>query len=230
MQYLYLVNIMNSSEKLSNMLLLNCNMRNNDEFVRKNGNVNKILRYMPRVINQGIPEHFFITGDKGVGKTSFIRNVAGIARNIFDMLPVYVSIKGVNTVDDMIEKVFEGIFREFNKTDWGKRFTDSFFSQFEYNYCPDINFLVEICENLKDFRGIFIIIDDIDGLCEYSNFPTWYKATFETLYIYNEFIPIAFSLVGNHEVYNRFYDLNPSFPRMFNYIEINDCFPTEKGI
>ena len=35
-----------------------------NNFVGRKDEIEIILRYLPRVINQGIPEHFFITGKR----------------------------------------------------------------------------------------------------------------------------------------------------------------------
>ena len=43
----------------------------------------KIIRYIPGVIRNGKPEHFFITGKRAMGKTSFVQYVASIAEDNF---------------------------------------------------------------------------------------------------------------------------------------------------
>ena len=42
--------------------------------------VKKILRHIPKIINQKGPEHFFITGKRGMGKTSFVKDLSVIIK------------------------------------------------------------------------------------------------------------------------------------------------------
>lgn len=36
-------------------------------------------------------------------------------------------------------------------------------------------FLLNISKSLKDYNGLFLIIDDINGLSKTPEFPNWYK-------------------------------------------------------
>ena len=211
-----------------------------DYFIGRNREIDKILRYLPRVIEQGIPEHFFITGKRGMGKTSFVNYISNIARDEFGMFPVYVNNQGTDTIDELIRKLLDKLFLEFNKTKWGRNIIKIFFDHFnkinflglgfEFKNMPEIvvnvkenfiQFLVEICSNLKGYDGIFIVIDDVNGLSQTPEFANWYKALFETLEFYNENVPVAFSLVTYPAKFYQLCQQNPSFPRMFNLIEID---------
>ena len=65
-----------------------------DNFKGREDDILKIVRYMPRIINKGIPEHFFVTGKRGMGKTSFVKFVANKVEEEFHMLPIYVNNEG----------------------------------------------------------------------------------------------------------------------------------------
>ena len=95
-------------------------------FIGRSGDVEMILRYLPRVISHGIPEHFFITGKRGMGKTSFIRYVASIAKKDYNMIPVYINNDGSNTIEDLIINLIESLFKEFDKTSNGRKIINSF--------------------------------------------------------------------------------------------------------
>ena len=211
-----------------------------DYFIGRKDEVNKLVRYLPRVIEKGLPEHFFIVGKRGMGKTSFINYISNIANEKYDMFSIYVNNEGTNTIDELISKLLDKLFKEFNKTNWGRKIINNFFKHFdkidiwglgfEFRQQPEIvsnvknnfiDFLVEICSDLKDYKGIFIIIDDINGLSETPDFANWYKALFETLEFYAEHVPIVFNLVTYPAKFEQLCEQNPSFPRMFNLIEID---------
>ena len=83
------------------------------------------------------------------------------------------------------------------------------------------DFLINICKELKDKKGIFIVIDDINGLSDTPDFANWYKGLFETLYFDEEFIPVSFTLVSYRDKFEQLCDQNLSFSRIFNLIEID---------
>ena len=161
--------------------------------------------------------------------------------------------EGTNTINELIIKLLDKLFKEFNKTTKGKEIINSFYKHFEgfnfggfgftFRQQPEIvinikdnfiEFLKETCDNLNDYNGIFIIIDDINGLSETPEFANWYKALFETLEFYEENIHIVFNLVTYPAKFDQLCEQNPSFSRMFNLIimdklddnEVCDFFKT----
>ncbi|MBR0271304.1 MAG: hypothetical protein IJQ68_04835 [Methanobrevibacter sp.] len=83
------------------------------------------------------------------------------------------------------------------------------------------DFLLNISKSLKEKNGLFIIIDDINGLSKTSEFPNWYKGLSETIDFSDNFVPVAFTLVSYKENFNKLTTLNPSFSRIFHLIEID---------
>ena len=57
-----------------------------DKFKGRKKDINKISRYLPKVKNQGVPFHFFITGKRGMGKTSFVKYLANEIRSKLDKI------------------------------------------------------------------------------------------------------------------------------------------------
>jgi len=160
----------------------------------------KIIRYLPGVIRNGTPEHFFITGKRGMGKTSFIQYVSRIAEYNFQMIPIHFNNGDGSSVEELILKLIEKLSYEFDKGYWGKDFADGYLKRIneirvsgngfsveknENLICAiKSNFsklLIEICENFEN-KGIFIIIDDINGLSDNMEFTNWYKSLFESIY------------------------------------------------
>jgi len=231
---------MNNFEELPNNPFLPGHPISPDNFFGRKDDITKIIRYFPRVVSQGIPEHFFVTGKRGMGKTSFVRYVARIAEEDYNMFPVYINNEGTNTINELITKLLDKLFKDFNKTNTGNEFIDSFFNHFNginfgglsftFRQQPEIvenvkdnfiEFLTDICDNLDGFDGIFIIIDDVNGLSESPEFANWYKSTFETLEFYEHHVPIVFSLVTYPAKFDELCQQNPSFSRMFNLITMD---------
>lgn len=78
---------------------------------------------------------------------------------------------------------------------------------------------MKIC--LKDI-GIFILIDDINGLSDNIEFTNWYKGFFERLDFNEEYVPAVFTLISYPKEFDNLCDINESFSRMFQLIEIDN--------
>ena len=84
------------------------------------------------------------------------------------------------------------------------------------------NFLIKTCENLPEGYGIFILIDDINGLSDNIEFTNWYKGFFETIDFNEEYVPAVFTLISYPKEFDNLCDINESFSRMFQLIEIDN--------
>ncbi|MBR6024925.1 MAG: orc1/cdc6 family replication initiation protein [Methanobrevibacter sp.] len=210
-----------------------------DKFKGRKNDIIKIIRYLPRVINKGTPEHFFITGKRGMGKTSFVKYIGSLAEDNYQMVHIYVNNEGTNTIDELIQNLVEKMFKEFNKETWGQKIISSFVDNIDeinikgfgisLKNKPELvaniknnftDFIINTCKELKDKKGIFIVIDDINGLSDTPEFANWYKGLFETMDFDEEFIPVSFTLVSYQDKFEQLCDQNPSFSRIFNLIEI----------
>ena len=130
----------------------------------------RILRYLPRVINQGIPEHFFITGKRGMTKTSFIQYVASIAKKEFNMIPIYINNKGSNTIDDLIINLLEVLFKEFDNTSWGRKIIDTFSSNFQgFNFATFDLTLNEKSQLATIIKRVYLIIFSLTNSIPFFN-------------------------------------------------------------
>ena len=83
------------------------------------------------------------------------------------------------------------------------------------------SFLLTINESFNDKNGLFIVIDDINGLSKTPEFANWYKGLSETIDFSEKYVPVAITLVSYRENFDKFTMHNPSFTRIFNLIEID---------
>ena len=56
-----------------------------------------------------------------MGKTSFVKFVARQAEDNFQMITVYLNNEGGTTLDELIMRLLEALFREIYKESWGKK-------------------------------------------------------------------------------------------------------------
>ena len=211
-----------------------------EKFKGRQDDVEKILRYIPKIINQKRPEHFFITGKRGMGKTSFVDYISKIVEENFQMIPIYVNNDGKHKIDDLIQILLEEIFSQLHKETWGKKIIETFTENIQEikisgvgislknkpELIQDIKqnfskFIINISNSLKDKKGLFIIIDDINGLSDTPDFANWYKSLSDTIDFSHEEIPVAFTLVSYPNNFDKLAEQNPSFARIFHLIEID---------
>ena len=86
-----------------------------EKFIGRNEDIKKFLRYMPSIQN-GHQRYFFVTGKKGMGKTSFVKYIGNKVEKEFQMLPIYVNNEGKDNVHDLIQLILESIIEELDKT------------------------------------------------------------------------------------------------------------------
>ena len=91
-----------------------------DNFKGRIKDCKKIIRSIPKVIRTGTPEHFFITGKRGMGKTSFAKYVSCVAEDNFNMIPIHLNNGGGTTVDELIQKLLEALLMNLIKITWEK--------------------------------------------------------------------------------------------------------------
>ena len=212
-----------------------------DKFKGRKKDISKITRYLPKVKNQGTPEHFFITGKRGMGKTSFINYVSRRVEEDFQMIPIHINNSGGKTIDELIQKLLDELLMEFKKDYLGKSIIDKILNNInEFKVAGTgvslkennsiiknikkhfADFLITTCKELPEDYGIFIVIDDLNGLSENEKFTDWYKGLFETLTFNDYHIPIVFTLISYPHEFDKLCLINESFSRMFHLIEIDN--------
>ena len=203
----------------------------------------KIIEKNLPFLNQaasGCPTHFFIKGKRGVGKTSLASYFKDIAEKKHKMVGVHVLNDGVHDIDSLIKQIVERLLNEIEKETWSNKIKNVFKDHIrtielfgtKIEFTPDKKFvshlkdnfpfvLNELVKNFEDRKGLFIIIDDINGLSETPDFANWYKSFADTLSTnFKAELPIAFVLTTYPENAQKLYDHNPSFNRQLKHIDL----------
>jgi AAA+ ATPase superfamily predicted ATPase len=214
-------------------------------FVGRSEQIKEILRYLKQA-KTGRQEHVFITGERGMGKTS----LAGVFRPLVaehEFLYVHTFLGGAKTVEEMVRRIFEGVLKEsrnqalFDKISslFGKHVEAIDMFGISLKFKPpqdDLEVLVRnfpdailnLLEKLKKERkGLFIVLDDINGLCQNPDFANWYKSFADEIAIKQTKFPVLFILIGFPEVREDLTDNQPSLRRIFRYIKIEKLLDSD---
>ncbi|MDR3222599.1 MAG: hypothetical protein LBT66_02505 [Methanobrevibacter sp.] len=197
--------------------------------------------------SQGYPTHFFIKGKRGMGKTSLADYFKYIGEINCKMLAIHVLNDGVHDVDSMVQQIVERLLNEIKRETWADNIMNTFkkhiksieFFNGKIEFRPDketINFLKnnfpffieEMINKIKgNKKGLFIIIDDINGLSHTSDFSNWYKSFADTISTGTRDLPLIMILTTYPENAQKFYTQNPSFNRLFKHIDIKGLKDSE---
>ena len=169
-----------------------------DKFKGREDNIIKILRNMNKA-RAGNVQHYFLTGNKGMGKTSLAQFVKEYVEINYGMMGIYVSNKGNDSLNSLISAIIQAFLNKIPRDSLMDK-VKSLFSSIEsieirgtrVNFKPDedlINdierdfpyFLNQIINDLPPNNGVFLIIDDINGLSESKKFVDWYKRFADTI-------------------------------------------------
>lgn len=161
----------------------------------------KILRYLNKA-EKGDVQHFFLTVGNYSDKVAIIENIQEFIKN--RMIGVYISNKGNSSLEILVKNILNGLgltkFRDV---------VDNF-----------LFYLNGIYEELETNKGIFLIIDDVDGLSKSDEFVNWYKRFADSIEMGDYNIPLYILLIGSRDKFNIFVNQDESFARIFHYEDI----------
>ena len=210
---------------------------NPDYLIGRQNIIEKILQRVGMAKKANV-QHFYLTGSQGIGKTSIALFVEEYVRKYANMYPIYYSNKNNDSLDVLLAKLMENIFNEFPESSrtekvrkcFGENVSSIDVKITKVEFKPDKEITYDLIHDFphymeqacKEFgKGIFLIIDDINGLSNSSDFPDWYKQFTDTLEAnLNYNIPLYVLLISYPENFDALVRQEPTFGRIFRYEEI----------
>lgn len=211
-----------------------------DKFKGREENIKKILRNMNKA-RKGSVQHYFLTGNKGMGKTSLAEFVKEYVEINYGMIGIYVSNKGNNSLNSLISSIIQAFLNKIPR-DSLKDKVKNLFASIEsieirgtrVNFKPSKSLILDIekdfpyylnqlIKDLPSNNGIFLVIDDINGLSESKKFVDWYKVFADTIEVNrNDFnLPLYILFAAYPDKFDSLVFEEPSFGRIFHYDEID---------
>ncbi|MBA7554925.1 hypothetical protein ES705_47565 [subsurface metagenome] len=93
------------------------------------------------------------------------------------------------------------------------------------NFPEALSHLIKKIEN--DRKGLFIVLDDINGLAEIPEFANWYKSFVDHVATHYENFPVFMMLIGSPEKRDKLSNLQPSLMRIFRVVDIEKLEDSE---
>jgi len=205
----------------------------------------KEIERLERAIKQtfsGRNENIFISGERGIGKSSLASLIRYVAEKEHNFIGTHCFLGGVRDLEGMIRVIFQRLLQEVSdrsifdnlKNVFGKyikavtlfgvgvEFTTdrSELRTILNNFLPLIR---KINETIKkdDKKGMMLILDDINGIADVSEFAQFLKSFVDELATSRESLSLLMILVGIPERREELIKHQPSVARIFDIIDLS---------
>jgi hypothetical protein len=209
-------------------------------FVGRTREIQKIIASTKKAIEMKTLERLFVFGERGIGKSSVCKFALPVAERDLNVLGLHVYLGGVDTLEEMVRRIFEKLLRESVNKPWyekTKQFLGNHIRQLDIfgltvefsasdhelgravsDFVPAIkNLLVKLAPEKK---GVLLILDDFNGLAASERFANWLKSFVDEMATAYDPIPVVLILVGLAERRLQLVAKQPSLDRVFDLIEI----------
>ena len=217
-------------------------------FVGRSDQIEELRRYVAQAVS-GRQENIFLTGDRGIGKSSFASFLRHSVSKKLNVLGIHVFLGGATSLDDVVRHVLEQILKETSEQSWFEKI-QGLFGQYiqqvgafgiSVKFAPpasDLSHLVtrfpeaigNIVDRLSEERdGLLIILDDINGLADKPEFANWYKSFVDEIATHHPHYPVAIILIGLPEKRDSLAAAQPSLMRVFRIVQVDRLTDEEVG-
>ncbi len=208
-------------------------------FAGRHQQIQDVSNYLMQA-SSGRMENVFLTGERGIGKSSFASFTLQKARANNNMVGVHIFLGGVTTLEELVRKVIEELINEISDRSWYDTVSE-FLGDYvrkvgvfgvTIEFRPPIENLSHIVGNFPDVLGgllarisehndgVLIILDDINGLAETSLFANWYKSVVDHTATHFGVYPALIMLSGLPEKRDQLATQQPSLLRVFRALEL----------
>lgn len=165
-------------------------------FVGRSAEIER-LRSLVRRSARGTLGVGFVTGERGIGKSSLAAFVRHLAEHDSDAVGCHVYLGGVDEVPEMLRRTFHRLLNESIDKPWHRQLTSFLGNRIEkaglFGLTLDLKLTQDDLETLaRDFvpairnllknlpkpkRTILLVLDDINGLAKSEAFAHWLKSS-----------------------------------------------------
>ncbi len=206
------------------------------------GRLNEIEHLRKKVVSaqSGHLEVVFLIGERGIGKSSLASFVRFLSERNHQVLGLHTFLGGVTSLEEMVRRVFDRLLKESVGKSWHGKIKQFFGNrireiglfgitmEFEaptqdlrrmvHDFAPALRNLADRVKDEK--RGLFLVLDDINGLASSSEFANWLKSLVDEIATSQQPLPLCLLLVGLEERRQALIGIQPSLARVFDLVEI----------
>lgn len=200
-----------------------------------------------RACQSGKLQVAFLTGERGIGKTSLASFVRVLSEHKYGMISIHTFLGGVDSLEELVYRVFDRLLKESIEKPWYQKLSDFFGDHIkqvglfeisvEFRADPDdLHALVRdfalslrnLIRRVRDHKkGILIVLDDINGIARSMEFANWIKSLADEIATAQEPVPLCLVFVGLDERRQELIHNQPSLARILNPIDIRTLSDVE---
>ncbi len=198
------------------------------------------LRGMVKASSEGKFRIGFVSGARGIGKSSLASFVRHLSEHESQVAGCHVILGGVEDLNEMLRRTFDRLLKESMDKPWHEQIRnffgnhvrrvglfgvtlelslkDSDLSTLAHDFVPTVTRLLD---SLKGHKStLFLILDDINGLAGSEFFANWLKGTVDEISTSRRKMPLCILVVGLEERRQELVSKQPSLARVFELIDI----------
>ena len=183
----------------------------------------------------------FISGERGIGKSSLASFVRYLSDSSCNAAGCHVYLGGVRELNEMVRTTFDRILKESIDKSWHQQAMEFFgdhvrkvglfgFSlelniedrdlpTLSRNFVPSMRNLLDKLSDRKE--ALLLILDDINGLATSEDFANWLKSTVDEITTSGQEMRLCILVVGLEERRRELISGQPSLARVFELIDIS---------
>ena len=208
-------------------------------FVGRRAEIERV-RGMVRASTRGRVGIGFVSGERGIGKSSLARFVRHLVEQEDGAVGCHVFLGGVQDLGQALRRTFERLLNESTDKPWHAKLREFFGDRvrkvglfgvtFELNlqerdlaaikhgFVPSVRRLLESLAEHK--RSLFLILDDINGLAGSDEFANWLKSTVDEIATSDVETRLCMLVVGLEARRQELVRRQPSLVRVLDPIDI----------
>ncbi len=183
----------------------------------------------------------FLTGERGIGKTSLARVVKVLVQEEYGMIGAHTFLGGVNSLEELVRRVFDRILKDSFDKPWHQKLLDLLGTRVkQVGLLGMVNVEFQASQDdlgaiVRDFpgalhglmqhmteeqKGIILVLDDVNGLSQSEEFANWLKSLTDEIATSEQPLPLCLLVVGLEERRQELIASQPSLARVFDLVEI----------
>ncbi len=211
-------------------------------FVGRTEQLERVLTRGAAQVARGKPVAMFIQGEYGIGKSSIARFLQYLCREHHNLHPIYASLGGSKSMDDVAARVLEATIRsgafDPSRNERIRNWLSKYIGEQSFGGvtlhvealrkdAPSVAtgmlpFLAEVYARLKDTgtRGVFLVMDEINGIAGNPQFAHLIKGIVDANAMQQERLPLFLMLCGVEERRWEMITQHQPVDRIFDVIDI----------